>query len=100
MSTKPLARLSSAMGIAALLAGTAFLGATGVSAAPDKQGDAKDSRSRRVCRTVMPSGSRLTQRVCRTQAEWEDGRSKTQQSVLDSQMGDGTTVEQLQPPVP
>ncbi|HST35484.1 MAG TPA: hypothetical protein VLK25_02490 [Allosphingosinicella sp.] len=99
MTTKPFARLSAVMGVAALLAATAFVGATGVSAAPDKQADTKDPRSRRVCRTVMPSGSRLTTRVCRTQAEWEEGRSKTQQGVLDHQMQESTTYEQNQPGV-
>ncbi|HST35485.1 MAG TPA: hypothetical protein VLK25_02495 [Allosphingosinicella sp.] len=94
MARTPFARLSAAMSIAALLAGTAFIGATGVSAAPDKQADTKDPRNRRICRTIMPSGSRLTQRVCRTRAEWEEGRSKTQQGVLDHQLQETTTYAQ------
>ena len=94
MARKPIARISAVMGIAALLAGTAFVGATGVAAAPDKDNAAKD-RSRRVCRTVMPSGSRLTQRVCRTQGEWDETQDKVQDGVLQHQMKQQTTYEQV-----
>ena len=98
MSAKPFARLSAVMAVAAMLAGTAFVSATPLAAAPDKQTDTNDPRSRRVCRTVMPSGSRLTTRICRTQAEWEEARSKTQQGVLDHQMKETTLLEQAPGP--
>ena len=91
MGAKPIARVSAVIAVAAMLAGTAFVSAAGVAAAPDTQTDTKDPRSRRVCRTVMPSGSRLTTRICRTQAEWEEAQSKTQQGLLDQQMKEMTT---------
>ena len=46
--------------------------------------------SRRVCRAVVPTGSRLSTRVCRTQAQWDQSERKSQDSVLDTQMGPGT----------
>ncbi len=54
----------------------------------------KNDPSRRVCRSVVPTGSRLATRVCRTQAQWDEARQKTQDGVLDSQMGPGTTYRQ------
>ena len=94
MVRKPIAKVSAAMAIAAMLAGTAFVSATSVSAAPDKQKSAAGDPSRRVCRTVVPSGSRLTSRVCRTQAEWDEARTKTQEGLLRTQTNESTLLEQ------
>jgi hypothetical protein len=60
---------------------------------------AKDDPSRRVCRNLMPSGTRLTSRVCRTQAEWDRAMDKTQEGVLDHQMSAQSGVEQGKPPM-
>ena len=44
-----------------------------------------DDRSRRLCRTVVPSGSRLGTRVCRPRADWESQREQTRRYVEDGQ---------------
>jgi hypothetical protein len=54
----------------------------------------KDDPSRRVCRSIVPTGSRLPTRVCRTQAQWDESRQKSQDGLLDTQMGPGTTYQQ------
>ncbi len=76
-----------AMGMGAMLTGTAL--AAEASSKPDK-----NDPSRRICRNITPSGSRLTTRICRTQAEWDASMAKTQDGVLKSQMTEST---QLQP---
>jgi len=80
-STRPMFTL----GAAAALVGAALL--TGAGAAPAGamvQSDTKanQDRSRRVCRTITPTSSRLVQRVCRTQQEWDEQARATQDSVL------------------
>lgn len=100
MSVKPVGTASAlVMGLGALLAGAAFTGTTGASAADaavqQAQPKAQEGeRSRRICRTITPSGSRLTRRVCRTQAEWDENEHRTQEGVLRHQMGPGSTYEQ------
>ena len=61
-------------GAAILGAGAAVAGVTAEStvAAAQEQANPQQDRSRRVCRTVVPSGSRLGVRTCRTQAEWDE----------------------------
>ena len=62
-----------------LIAGAATVGSsaavagagTQATAAPNQQSSSED-RSRRVCRSVTPSGTRLPIRTCRTQAEWDE----------------------------
>lgn len=54
---------------------------------------AQNDRSRRVCRTEVPSGSRLARRTCRTQAEWDESQYRTQDGMLQQQM---TTTTQLE----
>jgi len=41
--------------------------------------------ARRVCRDITPSGTRLTQRRCRTQAEWDDEATKAGESLRQNQ---------------
>ena len=67
-----------AIGLGALLAApaSAFSG-DGAS----KAKAAKDP-NRRVCRTLTPTGTRFTTRVCKTQADWDLEMSKTQDSAL------------------
>ncbi|HEX8449459.1 MAG TPA: hypothetical protein VF652_07700 [Allosphingosinicella sp.] len=71
-------RLAMAMGV---LAAGAVL-ATGVAEAKPAK---KQDPSKRVCQTITPSGSRLSQRVCRTRQEIEDQARETQDSLLDHQ---------------
>ena len=79
--------------IAALAMG---LGALGT--APAVAGDetkkpklGKDDPSRRVCKNVVRVGTRLSTRVCRTQAEWALSMDKVQDGHLQSLLKDHTT---------
>ncbi len=49
---------------------------------------AAQNPAKRVCRVVTPTGSRLVQRICRTQEEWDYNEKKAQDGVLKSQMDD------------
>lgn len=93
MSAKPIVT-------ACALAMTVFAGGFGaVAATAQEQGKAaaqstaQPDRSRRVCRTEVPSGSRLARRTCRTQAEWDESQYRTQDGVLQHQMTRTTTME-------
>jgi hypothetical protein len=67
---------------AVLLAGTAVASVAGEAGAAVKdETSAKSDRSRRVCRVVTPTSSRLTTRVCRTQSEWDESADKTGESL-------------------
>lgn len=93
MSVKPIVT-AGAMALALVL--TTGLSVTEASA--QDQGQAKtttaqNDRSRRICRTEVPSGSRLARRTCRTQAEWDESQYRTQDGVLQHQM---TTTTQLE----
>ena len=66
------------------------LGAGAAAAAGDGKADAKDP-SRRVCRMITPTGSRLAIRSCRTQAEW-DAITKQSQEGADAQRRNDETV--------
>lgn len=56
------------VGASAALAGQAPAATV---AGQEQPADAKDDSSRRVCKMVTPTGSRLALRTCRTKAEWE-----------------------------
>ena len=47
---------------------------------------AKDDTSKRVCRNLVLSGSRLSTRFCRSQADWERDAEKAQRDHLDSRL--------------
>jgi hypothetical protein len=71
-----------AMGLGVLGAGPAFADeAAGVS----QPKTAKADTSRRVCRNLVPTGSRMSSRVCKTQAEWDATRDKTADNLLRHQ---------------
>jgi len=75
------------MAVAALAMGLTTLGA-GPALADEADGGSKakkEDTSRRVCRTVVPTGSRVTSRICRTQAEWAASMDKAQENVLRHQ---------------
>ena len=72
------------------------LGALGT--APAVAGDeakkpklAKDDPSRRVCKNIVRVGTRLSTRVCRTQADWDSSMDKAQDGQLQSLLKDHTT---------
>ena len=83
MTGKPIATGSAlTLGIALLLTGTT---AATVSSQAAAAGEAKSTDydpSRRVCRSITPTPSRLTRRVCRTQIEWEEISREAQDSAL------------------
>lgn len=87
MSGKPIATGSAlTMGFAVLLSGAVLApvtGATAAGASVEAQRKPNDERTRRVCRTITPTSSRLTTRVCRTQAEWDESMRETQDSFLE-----------------
>ena len=47
---------------------------------------AKDDPSRRICRNILPVGTRITIRTCRTKAEWDASMDKEQDALLQTQM--------------
>ena len=50
-------------------------------------------RSRRVCRNLTPSGSRMTRRTCRTQAVWNASMDRAQDGLLQYQMENATQYQ-------
>ena len=87
--------------IAALAMGLGALGTVPAVAAgegPKEPKLAKDDPSRRVCKNLIPVGTRLSTRVCRTQKDWAAGMDKTQDGVLKSQMTDSTQLERAPGP--
>jgi len=81
---------ASSMAVTATSVGAQANGTTADSPQPQPKAD----RSRRVCRTVTPTNSRLTQRSCRTQAEWDAATERTQEGVLRFQTTESTQYEQ------
>jgi hypothetical protein len=86
MSGKPISTGSALkFGLSVLLAGAVLApaaGAAATGASVEGQRDANDARTRRVCRSIMQTPSRLTRRVCRTQAEWDASMRDQQDSFL------------------
>ncbi len=42
--------------------------------------------SKRVCKITTPTGSRLVERICRTQEEWDYNQRKAQESLFQQQL--------------
>ena len=42
--------------------------------------------AKRVCKMMMPTGSRLVERVCRTREEWEYNERKAQDGLFQQQI--------------
>ena len=72
--------LAAAMGV--LCAGIALV--PGMSAAEAKRSKERDP-SKTVCQTIVPSGTRLGKRICRTQQEWDDEAKAAQDGVFEQQ---------------
>jgi hypothetical protein len=85
-----------AIGVAALWAGTALAGQNDGSAPAAPQGkSAKDDSGRKVCRNLVLSGTRLSTRTCRTQAQWDEAALAAQESALQQQTGPGGRPESM-----
>ena len=80
-----------AIGLGVLGAGPAFADQAAGTSQPKK---AKTDTSRRICRNLVPSGTRMSSRICRTQAEWDSSRDKTADSVLRHQSTHETLMVQ------
>ena len=100
MGVKPIVTASAlAIGFGALWATPAFTGGSVAAAAAEGQPKAApNDTSRRVCRNLIRSGTRLTTRYCRTQAEWDEAgesarrflqEGQTEGSSRDGEMNDG-----------
>ena len=86
-----------AIALAALSAGTALAQESAAETTPAKAKVADKSGSKRVCRNIVVSGSRLSSRICRTQAAWDKSMTDTQDSAFDQQNGPGYRPEQPEP---
>jgi hypothetical protein len=53
---------------------------------------AKSDPSRRVCRNLTISGSRLTTRFCQTQAEWDRQAEKAMRNAMDQKASAGADI--------
>ena len=47
---------------------------------------AKPDKSKRVCRTVVISGTRLGERYCRTKEDWDRDTEKARRNLEDAQL--------------
>jgi hypothetical protein len=82
MACKAMSTVSKlAMALGLLLAAAAPGFETGAMAEKAKANDP----SKRVCHTIRPTGTRMVQRICRTQQEWDDAAKATQDSLLAHQ---------------
>jgi hypothetical protein len=71
MGVKPIVTASAlALGFGALWAAPGLTSGSAPAATAEPQPKANDT-SRRVCRNLVRSGTRLSTRYCRTQAEWD-----------------------------
>ena len=52
-------------------------------AVPETQ---KPDKSKRVCKTIVPTGSRFGTRTCRTQEDWDRDREASQRFLEDGQV--------------
>ena len=94
MGVKPLLTASAlAMGLGGLWGTAALAGETGGSTSATTQaGPGKKDPSKRVCKSVIPTGTRLSARECRTQAEWDEHARQTRDE-LDRQKLENSSRE-------
>lgn len=88
MISRPIVAASALALCVSVLPGTAAIaGQTDASAAAETK--SKKDTSKRVCRNLRPTGSRLSARTCRTQEEWRRAEEEAQESALRQQLGPG-----------
>lgn len=73
-----------AMALSLVLAG-AVVGQAAAAAEP-KAGSAKKDPSKRVCRSIMPTGSRFTKRLRLSQEEWDRSEKAAQDGLFENQL--------------
>ena len=99
MGSKPASKASAlVVGFGLLWASAALPAEAGGSAAEAYQSKSKDDPSRRICRNITPSGSRLTTRICRSKAEWERSQTKAADGVFKHQVTESTQYQQAAGP--
>ena len=79
-----LSKLALAVGV--LLAGAAIGQEMSPSAAANAKTKADKKAARRTCRVVTPTGSRLVERICRTQADWDVAEKQAQEGLMKQQI--------------
>ena len=75
-----------AMAIAVLLGGALIGQEMSPSAAANAKTQADKKKSKRVCRVVTPTGSRLVERVCRSEEDWNVAEKEAQDGLMKQQI--------------
>lgn len=75
-----------ALAVGVLLAGAAIGQEMSPSAAANAKTKADKKAPKRVCRIVTPTGSRLVERICRTQADWDVAEKQAQEGLMKQQV--------------
>jgi hypothetical protein len=75
-----------AMAAAVLLGGALIGQEMSPSAAANAKTKADKKASKRVCRVVTPTGSRLVERICRTQGDWDVAEKQAQEGLMKQQI--------------
>jgi hypothetical protein len=85
----------------ALALGLVWFGAGPVAASTQTSATnkaAKEDTSRRVCKNLVLSGSRLTTRFCRSQEEWDRDEEKAQRDQLESRFNHSSRDGEMNKP--
>jgi hypothetical protein len=87
MGVKPIVTAAAlAMGFGVLWAAPAFTsGSAAAAPAPEQPKAAPSDPSRRICRNLIRSGTRLSTRYCHTQAEWDEAGEGARRFLQDGQ---------------
>ena len=75
-----------AMAVGVLLAGAVIGQEISPSAAANAKTKVDNKKSKRVCRVVTPTGSRLVERICRSQEDWDVAEKQAQDGLMKQQI--------------
>lgn len=82
-----------ALGVAlaiGLVAGTPGLAAEPSGEAAGAEAKSKPDKSKKVCRSIVKSGTRFSQRICRTKEAWDKDAEAAGRYLEDGQMNGST----------
>jgi hypothetical protein len=68
--------------VAAFGASVLWSGAVAAADQPEKKNS--DDPNRRICKMVIPTGSRMGERVCRTAAEWQHDQDEAERHLQET----------------
>ena len=86
MGVKPIVAASAlALGFGAMWASPALTSASMAAAGEEQPKAARNDPGRRVCRNLIRSGTRLSTRYCRTQAEWDEAGEGSRRFLQEGQ---------------